>query len=73
MRNIKKIILLNAYRPPSGKSDLFVDGLSDVLSSFPRLQVFDIFILGDFNLPYNLKNSPSYKKLKNLESKFGLR
>lgn len=42
VRNIKKIILLNAYRPPSRKSDLFVDGLSDVLSSFPRLQEYDI-------------------------------
>lgn len=48
VRNIKKTILLNVYRPPSGKSDLFIDGLSDVLSFFPKLQEYDIFYAGRF-------------------------
>lgn len=73
IRNIKKMILVNAYRPPSGKAEMFVDSLTDTLSSIVDLHEFDIFVLGDFNLPYNLKNCASYKKLKSFESKFGLR
>lgn len=29
--------------------------------------------MGDFNLPYNQQNSPSFKKMKSFESKFGFR
>lgn len=73
IRNIKKIILMNVYRPPSGKSEIFVDSLADSLNVIHNINEFDVFVLGDFNLPYNLVKSPSYKRFKNFESRFGLR
>lgn len=69
--NIKKIILLNVYRPPSGSADAFIEEMTDTLQSIPCLNEYDIFILGDCNLPYNCRNSASYKKLKEFELKFG--
>lgn len=53
VRHIQKIILLNVYRPPSGKTDPFIQALTQVLQSFDKLSEFDIFVIGDFNLPYN--------------------
>lgn len=73
IRNIKKMILVNVYRPPSGKSEVFIDSLTDTLSMIRNIQEFDVFILGDFNLPYNMVKSTSYKKLKHFESRFGLK
>lgn len=73
VRIVQKMIFLNVYRPPSGKVDSFINTLSTTLQSVEKLYEFDVFILGDCNLPYNLTNSPSFRKLKQLESRFGLR
>lgn len=73
IRNIKKMILINVYRPASGKSEVFIDSLTDSLNMIRNVQEFDVFILGDFNLPYNMVKTASYKKLKNFESRFGLK
>lgn len=67
IRNIQKIILINDYRPPSGKTDLFIDALSETLHGIDKVTEYDVFILGECNLPYNLTNSPSYRKLKQFE------
>lgn len=70
IRNIRKIILVNVYRPPSGKVDNFIAALTEALESINFIHEYDVFIMGDCNLPYNLTNSPSYKKLKGFESRF---
>lgn len=73
VRNIQKMIIMNVYRPPSGKVDSFIDTLSSTLQAVEKLHEFDVFILGDCNLAYNQTNNPSYRKLKQLEIRFGLR
>lgn len=72
VRNIKKLILLNVYRPPSGHAASFLDTLTDTLQSITHLDEYDLFILGDCNLPYNCKSSASFKRIKEFESRFGL-
>lgn len=72
VRNTKKIILLNVYRPPSGTADSFIDILTDTLQSISNLEEYEVFILGDSNLPYNCKHSSSFKRVKEFESRFGL-
>lgn len=73
VRDCKKTILVNVYRPPSGKADVFVQFLTETLDKIHNLHEYDVFVLGDFNLPYNQQSSASFKKLKGFESKFGLR
>lgn len=43
VRNIKKMIIINVYRPPAGKLQNFVDELYDALGSVDRLNEFEIF------------------------------
>lgn len=72
VRNIRKMILLNVYRPPAGTADSFLNTLSETLQSIEHLDEYEIFVLGDCNLPYNCTSSPSFKRIKEFESKFGL-
>lgn len=69
IRNIKKMILINTYRPPPGMADIFLDTLTAALQSVRNLHEYEIYILGDCNLLYNQVNSTSYKKLKDFESR----
>lgn len=71
-RNIKKMIILNCYRPPSGNTDTFLDHLHSILDQIEKLDEFEIYICGDMNIDYNLTNSPGFKKLKHLETKYNL-
>lgn len=73
IRNIRKMILINVYRPPAGSADNIIMYLTETLQGIPKLQEYEIFILGDMNLPYNQSNSPSYPKFKEFEAQFGLR
>lgn len=70
--NIKKIALINVYRPPAGSADNFIAYLTEVLESIPKLHEYEIYNLGDMNLPYNQTQSTSYRKLKVFKAQFGL-
>lgn len=69
---IKKMIILNCYRPPAGNIDAFMDHLYNILDQIDKLHEFEIYICGDFNIDYGLTTSPGFRKLKALESKYGL-
>lgn len=72
IRHIKKMIVLNVYRPPAGKLQNFMDELYEALYSVDHLSEYEIYIMGDCNLPYNQKQSLSHKKLCEFEARFGL-
>ena len=57
------IYVLNAYRPPSGNSDIFLNTLQQCITNIRENRDCDIFIGGDYNINYIKKNSPGMKKL----------
>lgn len=69
---VKKMILINCYRPPSGKVTEGLNELENALDQISNLKEFEVYINGDLNIPYNLIDSPDYKKLKQFETKYGL-
>ena len=71
--NAKKIILLNCYRPPSGKPENAVDAIKNSLYQISNLERCEIVILGDLNLDYSDVNSDSYKLLNSIEDEFNLK
>lgn len=58
------MVLLDCCRPPSGKIEIFVDDIHDILDNIPQIDEFELYICGDFNIPYNLVTSSGYKKIK---------
>lgn len=70
--HVKKMIVVNCYRPPSGKIENFIDSIQSTLDSIPHLNEFEVYICGDLNIPYNLSSSPGYKKLRTFEMKYNL-
>lgn len=66
------MIIINCYRPPSGKIDLFNDSLQSTLDQIPHLDDFEVYVCGDLNIPYNNITSPGYNKLRAFENKNGL-
>ena len=72
--HIKKILLINLYRPPQGNTTVFCDTLHDSIMSLNTTinNEFEIFILGDFNINYKNPISPGYKDIKWFEQRIGL-
>lgn len=71
-RNIRKMIIVNCYRPPNGNIDSFLDHLQSILDQIDKLEEFELYICSDMNIDYGQPKSPGYKKLKNFEAKYNV-
>lgn len=69
---IRKMTLLNCYRPPAGATDAFVNHICQILDEIEGIDEREIYICGDMNIPYNQTNTIGYRKLKMLENKYNL-
>ena len=58
----KKLLLIAAYRSPSGNFENFIEKFNEVLENVNKRKEFTTFILGDFNV--NLYN-PSNHRCRN--------
>ena len=57
----KNVVICNTYRPPNGNMKKGIDYLDECLKTL-NLEKTNLFMLGDFNINYKNKKSPSYKK-----------
>lgn len=65
------MIILNCYGPPTGNVENAICQIQHVLDSIPSSN--ELYLLGDLNLDYSCKDSPTYRKLKLLERTYQLR
>ena len=74
--HLKKIVLLNLYRPPQGSTSIFCDTLHDQIVSLNTMinNEFEIIVFGDFNIDYSNPTAPGYKEstLQKLKIKLNL-
>lgn len=70
--NLKKMILINCYRPPSGKISEFFYFLYESLDQIPKFEEYEIFLCGDLNIPYGDDGSGDFGKLRAFERKYSL-
>lgn len=61
----RPIIMINLYRPPSGKISEGIDQLQNILNQLPTNA--ELFIAGDFNIDLSKENSPSHQAMKGFE------
>ena len=75
IRNSKKIIIGNIYRPPQGNVKTFCDTLDEKLIALRNSQRhnFEFYIMGDFNINYRTPNNPDTILLKWFEQKASLK
>ena len=71
--NMRKIIVGIIYRPPGSSTFNFCKRLEDKISQINIDSNNDIFLLGDFNINYNNKNSDEMRHLINFERMTGLK
>lgn len=72
VRKMRKMLILNTYRPPSGNLLAFFDKLENAFNKVDKLGEYEIYITGDLNIPYNDTQSQGYSKIQNFAQKFGL-
>lgn len=65
------IVLLSCYRPPSENVETATERFRCVINEIPTN--CEIYVMGDFNLDYLCKGSPSFKKLSLFERTFQLK
>ena len=73
--NCKNVIIGTVYRPPQGNVKVFCDTLDEKLLAIrnTRLENYDIFIMGDFNIDYKKPNNLDTKLLKWFEQRSSLK
>ena len=71
--NCKRILLVNAYRPPAGNPDVACEIIKSQLTQVADLHKYEIVLVGDLNLDCSAPSNESYKKVNNLCSEFGLK
>ena len=72
--HIRRIVIVNVYRPPSGNLDACLDLISETCNEIRNLdrgKNYDLFVLGDFNVDYGV-NGPEKRKLTKMERALGL-
>ena len=71
---LKKMVLINLYRPPQGNTTEFCDELYNTIVSLGTIlnKDFELFIFLDFNINYINPTSPRYKDIKWFEQRLGL-
>lgn len=72
VRNMRKMLILNTYRPPSGNLSHFFEKLENAISKVRNLSEYELYITGDWNIPYNDTQTQGYTKIQNFALKYGL-
>ena len=67
----KNVVICNLYRPPSGNLDKAVSYLGECFDTI-NTDKSDVFILGDLNVDFQNKSSPSFKKVNFFAQSRGL-
>ena len=62
-KHARNIILGIVYRPPNGNVKMFCDELTNKVNDIIDVENADIFVMGDFNINYNIKNNPDGKNI----------
>ena len=70
--NHKKMLIINTYRPPSGKSTKAIENLRKNLLSFSNLKSYEIIIMGDLNIDLLKTHNTAVTELKELCRDFNL-
>ena len=60
--NCKNVVICNVYRQPTGELSRLTEYLDECLQSL-NLAITEVYVLGDFNVNYQNKTSPDFKKL----------
>ena len=72
MGNIKPFFIIGTYRPPKGKPLNMFTFLEELIGETDLLRN-ELYIIGDMNINYNSIQNLRKLKIKNFESRFGLR
>lgn len=70
--HVKKSILINCYRPPSGNISECFTQLENAFDKIIKLEEYELYLNGDFNIAYNQTNTNEFRKLKQFERKYNL-
>ena len=73
MPHMRRIVIVNVYRPPQGSYRKACKLIHDVIKEADLKDNAEIFLLGDFNIDLNNKSAPQSKELINTTNFWGLR
>lgn len=66
------MISANCYRPPSGTINECFNQIENSLDAIDKIDEYEEYINGDFNIAYNMENTSEFKRLKQFERKYDL-
>ena len=73
MKNMRRIIIINIYRPPKGDYKRACKLIRESVREANLKDNAEIFVMGDFNINWNDKKAPATKELDHSMSLWGLK
>ena len=73
LENVRPIVVVTVYRPPQGDYKKCCDKISEAFDNVNLKDNTDIFLLGDFNIHFKDKTTPSYRELDFMTGTLGLK
>ena len=73
MLHMRRIVVINVYRPPQGDYKVACKALHDSIREADLKDNAEIFLLGDFNINFRDKKSPQTKEMLSTTSFWGLK
>ena len=73
MKNLRRIIIINIYRPPQGDYKVACKLINEAIGEADVKDNTEIFLLGDFNINFCDNKAPATKELKSTAALWGLK
>ena len=73
MTNMRRIVIINVYRPPQGNYKVACKLIHEAIRDSNLKDNVDIFLLGDFNINLREKKEPATKELNSTIDTWGLK
>ena len=73
MKNMRKIVIVNIYRPPQGDFRAACNSISNAIRDADLKDNVEIFLMGDFNINLTDRKSPMVKELESITAFWDLR
>ena len=70
---MRRIVLINIYRPPQGNYRVACKMISEAIKEADLKDNAEIFLLGDFNIDLKNRKSPATKEIESLATIWGLK
>ena len=73
MENMRRVVSVNIYRPLQGDYEIACKKIHETIKAAELKDNAEVFLVGEFNIDFNMRTAPDMKEFINTTGTWGLR